>query len=436
VALIREASRTLRLLLALALLVGLVPARVAAQTGGSMPSDFDHTLYLLPILDGQPTPERVERLVERLGRGGTYLQVGFSGVFRYMADVDPERDYEIVPTRLAEIATAARAAGVPFLVHLNGGRWAGGGPLVERLAQDRNAMAWNQDDHPWTHLVDGEYHLSLSAYNQQYRSYKERNLRAAAAWLKSFVDGPDGHLLVGVSTDSEVILNLHGYYDYSPGAIAEFVDWLASRNQYGAGGRWQGEGQGLTVQALNERYGTQFSRLERVDPPRSNDGSRFWQDWTSFRVLLVDHSVQEQVDWIREAGLPPERIFSHQSPALQPEIFGDTLATADVVGGSLGITLYGPHAADGELMAAVRSLNRNWGVFEYNPQGLEWTAASVEGNLAALDLLRSYSPRVVCPYHWDDLGGPNEVGYTIMDTPLETALQLFLGLYGHQPLPG
>jgi hypothetical protein len=43
---------------------------------------------------------------------------------------------------------------------------------------------------------------------------------------------------------------------------------------------------------------------------------------------------------------------------------------------------------------------------------------------------------VVCPYHWDDLGGPNEVGYTIMDTPLETALQLFLGLYGHQPLPG
>jgi hypothetical protein len=297
-------------------------------------------------------------------------------------------------------------------------------------------MAWNQENHPWTHLVDGEYHLSLSSHNTEYRRYKERNLRAAAAWLKAFADGPDGRLLVGVSTDSEVILNLHPYYDYSPNAIAEFVDWLASRDRYGPGGRWQGEGQGLTLPALNERYGTHFSRLEQVDPPRSNDGSRFWQDWTAFRVLLVDHSVQEQVDWIRESGLPPERIFSHQSPALEPEIFGDTLATADVVGGSLGITLYGPHAADREVMAAARALNPNWGVFEYNPQGLEWTGASVEGNLAALDLLRSYAPRVVCPYHWDDLGGPNEAGYTIMGTPLETAMQIFLQLYADQPLPG
>lgn len=385
-------------------------------------------LYVLPIVDSRPTAERVQSVLNSLGRGGPQVKVGFSGVFRYMADVDPSRDYQIVTTRLEEIVAAARQAQAPFLVHLNGGRWAGGGPLVEHLARDPEAMAWDQLDRPWTYLVDGEYHFSLSAYNEPYRRYKERNLRAAAAWLQSFATGQDGRLLLGISTDSEVLLNLHPYYDYNPRAIDEFVDWLASRRVYRPAGRWQSDGQHLTLRQVNKRYGTNFRSWSRVGPPRQNDGGPFWRDWSSFRELLVDHSVQEQVDWITQAGLPADSVFSHQSPSLDRDVFGDTLAAAQVSGGSLGITVYGERVLDAALFAEARALSSNWGIMEYNPLLLD-----VQASLDALQLFYSFGPAILCPYHWDDLGGPNEVGYTIVGSPLEEALRSFVRQHSTEP---
>ena len=68
---------------------------------------------------------------------------------------------------------------------------------------DPTVMAWDHDDKPWSYPKDGEYHFSLGAYNELYRKYKRRNLEAAARWLAAFKASPDGHLLVGVSTDSE-----------------------------------------------------------------------------------------------------------------------------------------------------------------------------------------------------------------------------------------
>jgi hypothetical protein len=408
---------------------------VAAASQPDRAAD-SQTLYLLPITDGTPSAERVRDIVARLGPDGPDLRVGFSGVFRYMADVDPSRDFEIDTNRLAQIVAAARETGAPFLVHLNGGRWAGGGPLVDWLAADVGTMAWDQQDRPWRHLVDGEYHFSLSAYNARYRQYKERNLRAAAAWLASFAAGPDGELLVGVSTDSEVLLNLHPYADYNPLAVREFRDYLAGAGVYGPGGRWQADGRTLALRDLNARYGTRFRRWDHVSPPRENDGGPFWQDWQAFRELLVDHAVQEQVDWIREAGLPAEKIFSHQSPALNADVFGDTLATAQVDGGNAGVTLYGERTRDGSLLARVRALDPAWGVFEYNPQPYNAVGADFDQDLAALDLLRANAVRIVCPYHWDTLGGTNEIGYTIAGTPLEDALRTFVRLYRAEPVPG
>ena len=422
----------LALLLAASLLLlsasGEGPARAEDSTG---PGPLPQTLYLLPITDGLPTAERVRSIQQRLGPGGAYLKVGFSAVFRYMADVDPSNDFAIVPTRLIEIVEAARQADAPFLVHLNGGRWAGGGPLVARLAADPGAMTWDQQDRPWRHLVDGEYHFSLAQGNGPYRQYKQRNLQAAAAWLAAFAAGPDGRLLVGVSTDSEVIVHHLPYADYNPLAVSEFVQWLSGEGPYGPAGRWASDGQRLSLEQVNARYSTRFRRWRDVDPPRENDGGRYWQDWTTFRTLLVDHSVQEQVDWIRAAGLPAGMIFSHQSPALRPEVFADALSTAAVDGGNLGITLYGDQARDPALFDQVRALSPVWGVFEYNP-GL----SDADAAYASLDLLRSRAVRIVCPYHWDDLGGPNEVGYTIVDTPFETALRRLVQTFADQPLPG
>ncbi len=49
-----------------------------------------------------------------------------------------------------------------------------------------------------------------------------------------------------------------------------------------------------------------------------------------------------------------------------------------------------------------------------------------EAALAALRTVRQYGAAVVCPYHWDDHGGENEVGYTIRGTPFERALRRFV----------
>jgi hypothetical protein len=415
----------------------LAAALLIARPGGppvqaqEPPAGSDSALYLLPIVDGQPSPGRVWTIHQSLGRGGAFLKVGFSAVFRYMADVDPNDDFAIVPNRLIEIVETARRTGAPFLVHLNGGRWAGGGPLIELLAADPRAVTWDQQGRPWRHLVDGEFHFSLAEGNSAYRQYKQRNLQAAAAWLADFAAGPDGNLLVGVSTDSEVIVHHLPYADYNPLATGEFVQWLSGEGPYGPDGRWAHDGQRLSLAKVNARYGKRLRRWSDLEPPTENDGSRLWQDWTAFRTLLVDHSVQEQVNWIREAGLPARMIFSHQSPALNPEIFADALSTAAVEGGNLGITLYGEQARDSALLDQVYALSPIWGVFEYNTGPLDANAA-----FASLDLLRSRAARIVCPYHWDDLGGPNEVGYTILGTPLETALRRLVTVYADQPLPG
>ena len=406
-------------------------AILAALADAAPPPDEQRTMYLLPILDGQPTTaDRVRGLLSRLGRGGPYLRVGFSGVFRYLADVDPNRDFQIVTTRLEEIAATARQTRTPFLVHLNGGRWAGGGPLLEQLALDRRALVWNYQDHAWTKLVDGEWFFSLSTYNEPYRSYKERNLRAAAAWLAGFAAGPDGDLLVGVSTDSEVLINVHPGYDYNPAVAREFRDWLAGEGEYRPRGRWAADGQRLTLKELNARLGTNFPDWERVGPPREAGRDPLWTPWLEFRRMLVDHDVQQQVDWIRESGLPADRIFTHQTPELSPDIFGDSLETAQVRGGNVGITLYPPASQDAELLARVQALGRFWGTMEYNANG-----SDVGSNAAALELLRSFAPRIVCPYHWDQLGGVNEANSTIVDTPFEIALRDLVRRYRVEPLP-
>lgn len=402
-----------------------------AASPASAPAPAPATLYVLPILDGTVTEARARDVVERLGSGGASIRVGFSGVYRYMAEVEPpdERDEDtsvhFMPRMegLERIANVARAANVPFLVHLNGGRWAGGGHLVDRLMSDPSVMAWDHQDRPWSYPKDGEYHFSLGAYNELVRVYKRRNLQLAARWLARFAAGPDGHLLVGVSTDSEVLINTHPWYDYNPIVLEEFVHWLQAGEIYDPekGGRWAGQGLGLSLKALNERWGTRFPRWRDVKPPREPSDSPAWTDWLRFRALLVDHNVQEQVDWIREAGLTTVPVFAHQSPALERDISADVLEAAQVDGGGTGITTYGENAGNAALFAQVRAFGAPWGILEYNPRTEDEVAA-----LAALETARAHGVAILCPYHWDDHGGANEVGYTIRGTPFERALQRFV----------
>jgi len=388
-------------------------------------------IYVLPILDGTVNERRVRDVVDRLGTGNGNVRVGFSGVYRYMAEVtdsrskeeDQSTDHAAKVEGLERIAAAAKAANAPFLVHLNGGRWAGGGVLVDRLMGDPQVMAWDKDDQPWSYPKDGEYHFSLSSYNELVRKYKQRNLQTAATWLADFKAGPDGHLLVGVSTDSEVLINTHAGYDYNPMVLEEFADWLQGGGVYDASGkgRWAGQGLDLGIKALNERWGTTYRGWKDVKAPRTPSDSASWKDWQRFRALLVDHNVQEQVDWIRAAGLTTVPVFAHQSPALDVDAAADVLDAAQVDGGGTGITTYGENAGNAALFAQVRAYGAPWGIFEYNPRTDDEAAA-----LAALRTTAEYGVAILCPYHWDSEGGDNEVGYTIRDTAFERALKQFV----------
>jgi hypothetical protein len=423
-------SRFWRLLsLAVVLLLALGAFPTTPRTSAA---PADQPLWILPIVDGTISPARANDVVDRLGRGSGQVHVGFSGVYRYMAEVeplqgplneDPAKPFFPKTEGLERIANAARAANVPFLVHLNGGRWAGGGPLVERLMGDPRVMAWDAKNTPWSYPKDGEYFFSLGAYNDLVRDYKKRNLQIAARWLADFAGGPDGYLLVGVSTDSEVLINTHPGYDYNPIVIEEFSHWLSSDGVYDPanGGRWAGQGLGLGLRALNARWGTDYARWKDVKPPRAASDSPAWRDWVRFRALLVEHNVQEQVDWIREAGLTSVPVFAHQSPALDPDNTGDVLDAASVDGGGTGITAYGDNAGNAALFARVQAMGQPWGIVEYNPRVDDESTA-----LAALKATRANGVSVLCPYHWDNLGGENEVGYTIRDTSFEQALKRFV----------
>jgi hypothetical protein len=284
-------------------------------------------------------------------------------------------------------------------------------------------MAWDAHDAPWSYPKDGEYFFSLGAYNDLVRDYKKRNLQLAARWLADFVNGPDGHLLVGVSTDSEVLINTHPGYDYNPIVLQEFTDWLSSDGVYDPAhsSRWADQGLGLGLKALNSRWGPGYTRWKDVTPPRDASDSPAWRDWLRFRALLVQHNVQEQVDWIREAGLTSVPVYAHQSPALDPDNSGDVLEAAHVDGGSTGITTYGENAGNAALFAQVQAFGQPWGIVEYNPRVDDEDTA-----LASLEATRANGVTLLCPYHWDNLGGDNEAGYTIRDTAFERALKRFV----------
>jgi hypothetical protein len=69
----------------------------------------------------------------------------------------------------------------------------------------------------------------------------------------------------------------------------------------------------------------------------------------------------------------------------------------------------------------VRAFGQPWGIVEYNPR-IEDEAVIFAGLQAA----RANGVALLCPYHWDNFGGENEVGYTIRDTAFERALRRFV----------
>lgn len=389
--------------------------------------EMDRTFYMMPICDNlggsySAGVAMVNDLKARLG-DGTYGHTGYSDVVRYMSETTGvDSDYQFSDSHLQWSFQVAIDTNTRFIIMLNGGQWASPSPLMQYLMSDPNRCMWNHANVPYPYGTDGDLNLTMGKYAATYRYYKERNLKQCVQKIVDFLNGPHGHLLVGVTTDSELSMSSHAYHDYNPLVIQEFRDWERGAGAYSGAPRYE------NIQAFNSAFGKSFASWDQVDPPRYNDGSAYWREWTDFRCLMVDNIVQDMVNWIHEAGMPADKIFSHQMPNViwnQPahDIVCSPLTTAQVTNGHLGITAYVSVAADAQIFAECKQLDSNWGIFEYNPISSDYNT-----NIHSLEQTRKHCVHILTPYHWANAGS-----FTVKGSVFETAIKDFISQRKEEP---
>jgi hypothetical protein len=397
---------------------------------------------------------------------------------------------------------------VPVQFILNGGIWGDAScetpewDLTDHLEEDKANVQWTEkdevfpDDYLKGHAGSTESpqlarSLTYNVYAKSVRAYKKRNLQAAATLVARFArEHPD--LFVGIVLDSDTYMNPffrgHKTFDYNPGMLRQFRDWLRGTGPYA--GRPEGGAPDLrayrrkTVYTLPQvaaiaRQG--WASWEQVDPPREFPGSyitpevppgklRIWDDpwwhlWEEFRKHIVDLHYDELSTWARDMGIPPDRIFTAQGfirpdPGRNP--FAVTIASHGQNYDSSGVSVEGAIARDGHLGAVIYGeaarndvpmevphtmfatfarMDEGWGVVEFNSADLKtpkvkppyaWTYGSLRD-------MYNYSAREVSIMAWNGSNGiyedhPDYLPYTAWrNTPNEDAMRDFL--VSHADLP-
>lgn len=412
-------------------------------------------------------------------------------------------DRRIAEDSLATTLEFARTHRVSLLLTLNGGIWADAScdvpdwDLNDHLEQDRANCQWNEKnevmaDDALRHLPGSQEapelgrSLTFNVYARAVRSYKRRNLQAAARAIAQFArEQPD--LFVGVSLDPDTYLNpFFGetqWYDYNPGTLRQFREWLAGTGPY-AGRPEAGvpdlsryrRTQPLTLAQASKLAGRRFARWHDVDPPRvfpreaAAGQVAFWDDpwtheWEVFRRHLVDLHYDELSQWAAEAGIAPERIWSAQgfmaphanarpfavhvaSPSKNYDTGGMSVEGAVPSRGHLGAILYGASAVNDirmetstTLFGTMRALDPGWAVVEINTADLRNPAAPPDyaSGYRSLRDLFNYGARFVSPMAWNgsngtQVGKPGYVTFTAWrSTPFEDAARDFLLAHANVP---
>jgi len=174
-------------------------------------------------------------------------------------------------------------------------------------------------------------------------------------------------------------------------------------------------------------------------PREGND--RFWEAWASmddglpgFRAKLLNFWVRDHTRWLAEAGVPRDRIFSHQIPG---ESYGrgrltngaSAVWTADTPSGSIGITTYFGAASDVDVFTKILARNENWGIFEYHPHPINALDAPVEEYLRSLQTCVRFRAHILTPISW-----PNEGKDFIVSTgPFAEAMKQVMASLPDQP---
>ena len=390
------------------------------------------------------------------------FKLGMSnGVDFLMSSHGAYYDYIYAPARVQDLGThylgevdysmgLAQRTDLPMGFHINGMPWADGqnqaedhlhnylelyqnGSLlqVDRGGRIRNSAVAQETSgtENFTDAPQLEMQVTLSRNATLARDYAGRNCRAAMRILGAARDEhPD--LVSFASLSSEVGQNLHAnveYSDYSAWSKQEYRDWLSGAASY------TGKGQYASLAAFNAAFlgasGFPYASWAVVQPPTlvswsgTSATTRWWRKWQDFRIHQVQQMVQAQAGWCVDAGWNPDVIYSHQIPGDPASItdidrkHATPWTTAFVEGAGNGITTYGSKASNVATFGAVRSNDKNWGIFEYNPLD----AASIPNNLAALESVWGQGGKAIAPYLW--WGIPP---YQIKDGPMQTAMSQFV----------
>jgi hypothetical protein len=382
---------------------------------------------------------------------------------------------------------------LPVLFTLNGGFWADAAcdapqwDVNDFLEQDPANDQWNEKGEvmPDDYLKNqaGSINspelgrgLTFNYYADKNHRYKKRNLMQAAALIKEFArQHPD--LFVGIALDPDVYMNpfYEGkqWYDYNPGTLRQFRDWLRSAGPYEDGGGTGKRGalaqyrrkKPLSLDEINALSGRNFRRWDEVDPPREFPvrGKQFWKDpwvqeWEHFRRHLVAQHYSQLSEWLGEAGFRKSFVFSSQgfmapgplidpfpvnldSPAKNYDTGGMSIEGSVPANGHLGAILYGASAINqirmegtASLFAAFRQFDPGWAVVEYNTADLldRGRPADFAAGYKSLRDIANYGARFVSPMAWNGspgnmAGKPGFISYTSLRlSPLEEAITNFM----------
>jgi hypothetical protein len=464
----------------------LLPALSGVAAGGAFGLDAHYAAY---ASDTTRIGMRVPILYLRttLGAAGDY---SFDPHF----DTTRRRGARAVADdALAPLLVYAASHALPLLVTLNGGIWSDASgtcvewDLTDRLEQDVANCQWNERDEVMpddflTHLPGSQHApelsraLTLNVYAHDVRRLKRRNLQQAAAHLVAFMRAHD-ELFVGINLDPDVYINPFfaetQWYDYNPGTIAQFRDWLAGRGPYAGEMRGEVPDLGtyrrkhvLTLDDVRRIARRPFARWDDVEAPRAfaNDPAQpVWRDpgvreWEPFRRHLVALHYDELARWLVDAGVPRDRIWTSQgfmtpagdamplalaldSPVKNYDSGGVSIEGSRPRDGHLGAIVYGdaatntmPMENDRTFYATLADIDPDFAVTEFNTADLRHPdrLPTYEDAYRALRDMWNAGTRFASPMAWNGANGihANEPGYVSFtawrDTPLEEAARDFL----------
>lgn len=433
-----------------------------------------------------------------------YLRTTLGAANDWIFDPDWNIEHKCGNQRIAEdsLAGVLRYSiehKLPVLLTLNGGVWADAGcdvpawDLNDHLEQDPLNCQWNQNNEvmadDYLKQLPGSTEspelgrmLTFNVYATQNRQYKKRNLQAAGRIVAAFARAHPA-LFAGVNLDPDTYHNPFydekQWYDYNPGMLKQFRQWLSGSGPYaGDGGpgvpdlRAYRRAKPLTLADVNKLAGREWKDWTEVDPPRAfpREGRPFWEDpwqhqWEMFRRHTVDLHYDELSHWLTEIGIPASRIFSSQgfmgphpaampfsvyldSPSKNYDTGGMSVEGAIPGQGHLGAIVYGPGAANDirmetpySLFATFHRMDPGWAVVEFNTADLRdpKTPPTYAAGYRALNEMFNYGAHFVSPMAWNGSNGlaandPGYVSYTAWrNTPLEDAMRDFAVAHAYLP---